>query len=149
MTTVRQRFKERLKELAREKGRRFGEKTHPSPFSFADLVNYLNRTISAKLEETLERQTEGLLNAYLAVVSELLLFHLRNTLTELAEEKLVLGALDDKDIRAALISFLDNAWDKKIESKILQLKSLPPNKRQELKAKFIERLVSRFVSKGE
>lgn len=142
---LRELFRERLKELAAEAGTKVGEDLSPIQYSFKDLVNRILRELERKVEENLESQTDTLLNMFIITISELLVFRLKNLIEQLKEEEHVLGALKDDDILAALITVLNRLWDKKIERRILQIKHFPPDKREELKAKFIQRIVRRFM----
>lgn len=136
-----------IREIFREKlAQRLGEEYEvPEKIaSFDDLVRAFADKIWGRTDEILESQMRGIVNAYIVAVSELILLLVKEVLREMAEKSEVEGKLDESDLRAALISFLGELWDKKISRRVAQIHRMPKSKQDELRAKFIDRFLSRF-----
>lgn len=130
--------RERFKELLSGQGE---EKSYPIS-SFKDIVDALTREIFRRADSIMENQMNAIVNAYIIAISELLFFHIKRAIEEMAGQ--ASPNLTEKDVRAALISFLSNLWDRKIKGKVLQLRRFSPTDMEELKGKFIDRILSRF-----
>lgn len=136
-------LREKFRELLSE---RLNQEEKPKKISqFSDIVRVLSQSVWGRADKILESQMEGIANAYIVAISELIFFHIKEALRGMAEESEVEGRLDLSDLRAALISFLGELWDRKIKHRVHQIHHFPKEKQDELKSKFIERILSRFA----